>query len=140
MKMIRRFRADYIKTENGTGIGIVEYGSRWDDETLAIHSLYVNKNISNLDASMIIFKRVFYALNEGEDAILQMNRFSFAKDWDKPFRDQLKIKHIETVRGRMYQASLLAHDALKRQSDISEVFDEPMRFSPIRQQKEEGNL
>lgn len=138
MTKLRRFRADYIKTEEGTGIGIVEYASpQWDRETIAIHSLYVDKNISNRDASIVIFERVYNDLKEDQGAILQMSKFSFAKDWDKPYRQRMNVMKIETFRGRMYQAMLLAGDALRRKADISEVFDEPFHFSVIQQTREE---
>ena len=138
--MIRRFRADFIKSDEGTGLAIVEYGSHWDAETLAIHSIYDANNLSNKDASMIIFQRIYRDLTDGEQALLQMSRFSYRKGYDKPYRDRLKIQNVETIRGRMYQARLLAEDAIKRKTSISEVFDEPFRFSVVKQEKEERTI
>lgn len=134
---IRRYRADFIKDAGGVGIGITEHGGMWDKETIAVHSLYVDKEISNKEASLIIFQRIFNELEEGEGAILQMNRYSFRKQWDKPYRAVMNVQFIETFRGRIKQTNTLAHDAIRRQSDISEVFEEPMCFDVIELEKEE---
>lgn len=144
MTKIRRFRADYIKSDEGTGIGITEHDpsfkTNWNAGTIGIHSIYSDKNLSNRDASIIIFQRIYNDLKLDEHAILQMNKFSYRKAWDKPYRDKLNIFHIETFRGRTYQSMLLARDALERCSDISETFDNPMEFSVIKQVKEGGGL
>src|SRR5699024_12587081 len=99
--MIRRFRADFIKSDEGTGLAIVEYGSHWDAETLAIHSIYDANNLSNKDASTIIFQRIYRDLTDGEQALLQMSRFSYRKGYDKPYHDRLKIQKDEKIRRLM---------------------------------------
>ncbi|MGM8212123.1 hypothetical protein ACLIBH_04920 [Virgibacillus sp. W0430] len=138
--MIRRFRADYIRGDSETGIGIVEMGAHWDNETIAIHSIYVDKRLSNRDASIVIFQRIYNELAEDEGAVLQMNKYSYRKGYDKPYRNRLAVHHIETIRGRVLQANLLAKDAIERKSDIVEVFDESFKFSVVQQEKEERKI
>lgn len=131
----RRYRADYYKSQEGTGIGIVEYGARWDAETVAIHSLFIDKNVSNRDASVVVFQTIYNELETGQFALLQMNKYSYRKEWDKPYRSRLRTQFIEATRGRVYHANLLARDALKRGYDVEERFTEPFSFSVVQQEK-----
>src|SRR5699024_12558255 len=78
-------------------------------------------------------------LAEDEFAILQMNKFSRQHNRHLPYKNKISVQHVEHFRGRNFHARLLAIDALKRKTDISEVFDEPMQFSIIEQEQEERN-
>lgn len=138
----RRFRADYLKGD-GTGIGIVEYSGKhkkynWELDVRAIHSFYIKEKLSNRDAQVLIFQFISNQLLEDEFAILQMNKFSRQHNRHLPYRNKIDVKHIEHFRGRILHARLLASDALKRKTDISEVFDEPMSFSIVEAEKERG--
>lgn len=139
---IRRFRADYIKTDEGTGIGIVEYGGKhrgynWELDVRAIHSLYVEQNISNRDSQVMIYQFISNQLADDEHAILQMNKFSRRQNHHLAYKNKISVHHTEYFRGRIFHARLLADDAIKRKSDISETFEEAMSFSIIQQEKEE---
>src|SRR5690625_3481181 len=139
----RRFRADYLKGE-GTGIGIVEYGGKhkkynWELDVRAIHSFYIKEKLSNRDAQVAIFQFISNQLAEDEFAILQMNKFSRQQNRHLPYKNKLSVHHIEHFRGRIMHARLLAEDALRRKTDISESFDEPMQFSIIQAEKERGH-
>lgn len=139
---IRRFRADYIKTDEGTGVGIVEYngkhrGYNWELDVKAIHSLYVDQNISNRDAQATIYQFISNQLVDDEHAILQMNKFSRRQNHHLAYKNKISVYHIEYFRGRIFHANLLAEDAIRRKSDVSETFDEPMQFSIIQAEKEE---
>jgi len=136
--MLRRFRAEFIKSDAGVGIGIVEHDRSWNEQTVAIQSLYEPRNISNRDATMIILQTIYNDLGDDEGAVLQMSKYSQRKDLARPFRKRLSAQRITGNRGQLYQAQLLAEDAIRRQSDIYERFAEPMRFSVIEQEKEEG--
>ena len=138
----RRFRADYIKTDEGTGIGIVEYEGKhknynWELDVKAIHSLYVDQNISNRDTQVTIYQFISNQLADDEHAILQMNKFSRRQNHHLAYKNKISVHHIEYFRGRIFHARLLADDAIKRKSDISETFEEAMSFSIIQQEKEE---
>lgn len=137
----RRFRADYLKG-GGTGIGIVEYGGKhkkynWELDVRAIHSFYIKEKLSNRDAQVFIFQFISNQLEEDEYAILQMNKFSRQQNRHLPYKNKISVHHIEHFRGRILHARLLASDALKRKTDISEAFDEPMQFSIVKQEQEE---
>lgn len=137
---IRRFRADYIKTDEGTGIGIVEYEGKhkkynWELDVKAIHSLYVKQDISNRDAQVTIYQFISNQLADDEHAILQINKFSRRQNYHLAYKNKISVHHIEYFRGRIFHARLLAEDAIKRKSDISETFDEPMQFSIIQAEK-----
>lgn len=141
MAKVRRFRADYVKGE-GTGIGIVEHGGKhkkynWELDVRAIHSFYTKERISNRDAQVAIFQFIRNQLADDEFAILQMNKFTRQHNRHLPYRNKIDVHHIEHFRGRNFHARLLAIDALKRKTDISETFDEPMQFSVIKQEQEE---
>lgn len=140
---IRRFRADYLKGD-GTGLGIVEYGGKhkkynWELDVRAIHSFYIKERISNRDAQVTIYQFIRNQLAEDEFAILQMNKFTRQHNRHLPYRNNIDVKHIEHFRGRILHARLLASDALKRKTDISEMFDEPMSFSIVEAEKERGH-
>ena len=139
----RRFRADYLKGE-GTGIGIVEHGGKhkkynWELDVRAIHSFYIKEKLSNRDAQVAIFQFISNQLAEDEFAILQMNKFSRQQNRHLPYKNKISVHHIEHFRGRILHARLLASDALRRKTDISEAFDEPMQFSIIQAEKERGH-
>src|SRR5699024_5655972 len=143
MAKVRRFRADYLKGD-GTGIGIVEYGGEhkkynWELDVRAIHSFYVEEKISNRDAQVAIFQFIRNQLADDEFAILQMNKFTWQHNRHLPYKNKISVQHVEHFRGRNFHARLLAIDALKRKTDINEVFDEPMSFSIIKAEKEERN-
>lgn len=138
---IRRFRADYLKGE-GTGIGIVEYGGKhkkynWELDVRVIHSIYFPQNLSNRDAQVAIFQFISNQLTKDEFAILQINKFSRQQNRHLPYKNKIDVRHIEHFRGRILHARLLASDALKRKTSISEHFDEPMQFSIVQAEKEE---
>lgn len=141
MAKVRRFRADYLKGD-GTGLGIVEYGGKhkkynWELDVRAIHSFYVKERISNRDAQVAIFQFIRNQLADDEFAILQINKFSRQFGRHSPYKNKISVQHIEHFRGRNFHTRLLAIDALKRKTDISEVFDEPMQFSIIEQEQAE---
>lgn len=140
----RRFRADYLKGE-GTGIGIVEHGGKhkkynWELDVRAIHSFYIKEKLSNRDAQVTIYQFIRNQLADDEIAILQMNKFSRQHNRHLPYKNKIDVRHIEHFRGRILHARLLASDALKRQTDISEVFDEPAVFSIVKQEQEERKV
>src|SRR5699024_4662085 len=141
MTKVSRLRADYVKGD-GTGIGIVEHGGKqkkynWEMDVRAIHSFYVEEKISNRDAQVAIFQFIRNQLADDEFAILQMNKFSRQFGRHSPYENKISVQHVEHFRGRNLHTRLLAIDALKRKTDISEVFDEPMQFSVIKQEQEE---
>src|SRR5699024_735414 len=128
----------------GTGIGFVENGGNhksynWELDVRAIHSFYVKERISNRDAQVAIFQFIRNQLAEDEFAILQMNKFTRQHNRHLPYKNKISVQHVEHFRGRNFHTRLLAIDALKRKTDISEVFDEPMQFSIIEQEQEERN-
>jgi|SRR5699024_4840137 len=133
----RIFQADYIKQGNAVGIGIAETDFHNYNEIIAIQSLYVNKDISNRDASIIVFQRIYDELDDGELAILRMVKYTHTKGWDAPYRMKLRVRHVDGIRGQVYQTELLARDALSRKTDIEERFEEPFLFSVIEQEREE---
>lgn len=139
----RRFRADYIFNDSETGIGIVEYAggpirNNWENYVIGITSIYIDENISNRDASIAIFQHIYNQLGDDERAILQMNRFSHTKGWHNAYKSRIHFHHIERHRGRIYHAQLLAQDAIRRKSNITERFDEPVKFSIVQTYKEEN--
>lgn len=140
----RYFRFDYVRGEGGqTGIGIVEYfrkGKRgaWENHVIAIHSIYDDNNMSVSQIESFILKRIrHHLLNDNEGALIQAARFSKARGRHDPYKPKIVVETKSTRTGLMYHAELLASDALRRQSDISEYFTESMRFSVIEQEKEE---
>lgn len=137
MTKLRRFRADFIKTPEGTGIGITEHRKHWNEQTVAIRSIYEPRNISNRDATMNILQMIYNNLADDEGAVLQMSKYSQRKNLARPFRKRLSAQRITGNRGQLYQAQLLAEDAIRRKSDICERFAEPMRFSVVEQEREE---
>ena len=141
MTKVRRFRAEYLKGD-GTGIGIVEHGGKhkkynWELDVRAIHSFYIEERISNRDAQVAIFQFIRNQLADDEFAILQMNKFTWQHNRHLPYKNKIDVKHIEHFRGRNFHTRLLAIDALKRKTDVSEVFDEPMQFSITEQEQAE---
>jgi len=141
---IRRFRADYAKAidGDGVGVGIVEYGGKhksynWELQVLAIHSIYVPGSMSNRDIRVSIFQYLSNLMDDNERIVLQMNKLNNKKLHHQPYGKIVKINQIEWPRGRLFHASLLAQDALRRRSDIVEVFDDPMSFSITKQEREE---
>src|SRR5699024_8872232 len=127
---------------DGTGIGIVEHGGKHKKYNLeldvrAIYSFYVKERISNRDAQVAIFQFIRNQLADDEFAILQMNKFSRQFGRHSPYENKISVQHIEHFRGRNFHARLLASDALKRKTNISETFNDPMQFSIIEQEKEE---
>lgn len=136
---MRRFKAFYIKAEEGVGIGIVEHGKRWDSEVIAIHSIYSPDNLSNRDVAVAIYQTVYNLLNGDEWALLYMSQASRSKTWHKPYQSKIRIEKVAEERGSVFHAQLLAEDAIKRQSTITEQFDEPIRFSIVQQEKEENS-
>src|SRR5699024_12266058 len=98
----------------------------------AIHSFYVKERISNRDAQVSIFQFIRNQLLYDEFAILQMNKFSRQFGRHSTYENKISVQHVEHFRGRNFHTRLLAIDALKRKTDINEVFDEPMSFSIIK--------
>lgn len=137
MMKLRRFKAFYIRTGEDVGIGITEHTNKWDSETIAIHSIYDKNNLSNRDAFIAILQEIYFDLADDELALLYMSQTSRGKGWKEPYANRIKISKASYVRGVVYQTQLLAQDALRRESTISEVFDEPIRFSTITHEKEE---
>src|SRR5699024_7732197 len=102
----------------------------YDVHTLAIHSIYIDENWSNRDISVFIFQRIYNSLEDGQTAILQMNKFSGEKEWHHPYRRKIRFERVELGRVKFHQAHLLATHTLRRQSTISAGFDETIA-SPI---------
>src|SRR5699024_12393347 len=142
----RYFRFDYARGEGGqAGIGIVEYfrkGKRgaWENHVIAIHSIYDDNNMSVSQIESFILKRIRHHLTkDNEGALIQAARYSKARGRHDPYKPRVVVETKPTKTGLMYHAQLLASDALRRKTDISEVFDEAMRFSVLEQEKEERN-
>jgi len=138
----RRFRAHYIKSDEGTGIGIIEYRGdvrpkNWEEHVIAIHSIYIAENISHRDALVNIFQFIRNRLEDDEYAILQIQQKRRMRDYELAYQNRIKVFKTEVFRGRLFHAQLLAQDAIKRKTSISEHFDEPMVFSIIKQEQEE---
>ena len=140
----RYFRFDYVRGEGGqTGIGIVEYfrkGKRgaWENHVIAIHSIYDDNDMSVSQIQSFIAKHIKHRLlNENEGALIQAARFGKAQGLYAVYYPKIVIESKSTKTGLMYHAQLLAEDALRRKTDISEIFDEPMRFSVLEQYEEE---
>src|SRR5699024_6694530 len=94
--------------------------------------------LSHSETQRFIFKRVSEEVGDDQHAILGLNKISRHKRLYTPYRDKLTVQHACWQRGKVYHASLLAGDALKRRTSISERFDDnPMQFSVVQQSKEE---
>lgn len=136
MKRFRRFRASYIRQDEESGVGIVEYNSKhYDLHTLEIKSIYIDEKMSNRDLQIFIFKTLGDEIKESQRALLEMNQFSKSKNNHLPYNERIFFRQIEAYRGRLYQPYLLAQDALKRKTTITERFDETINFDIAKQER-----
>jgi len=142
----RKFRYYYIKSNDRVGIGLVEYagynsGGNWEAHVIAIHSIYIDDNLSNRKIQTYVYRKIKNMLADDERAILQTYQFNKKKNFHTPYVNRLHVRKIEQFRGSLFHTYLLAHDALRRKTTISEQFNEPMVFSVIKQyRKEYGQL
>src|SRR5699024_2027069 len=134
---------DYVREGGKVGVGIVEYNARgysvkWENYVKAIHSIYIDANASNIEIATDIFKYVRNTLlNDDERAIVQMCRYNKSKGVHSAYSAYIDVQGMSRRLGHAYHAELLARDALKRKSTITETFDEYMQFSVIKQEQEE---
>lgn len=134
----RQLRAAYTITEDNTGLGIVEESSDYGKGTIGIYSIYIDKATSNRDAQVGIFELIDKLLNEGEVGRLLVHRFYSEKGHHIAYRKDIKFKRVNYHTGLTYEARLLSIDAINRGYDIREIFDNPIKFSIVETEKNEG--
>lgn len=134
----RIFRAAYVRSDSATGIGITEETAEYGGSTIAIYSLYSSNRVSNRDAVVSILQTIRNLLNDGERARLSMHQFHRSKGYHDPYKLRIDVKYIPYKTGNTYQSELLADDALRRKSDVIEVFERPIHFNIIESKKDEG--
>lgn len=133
----RYFRAAYVRNETATGIGIVEVKREYGGSTIELQSLYIDRQWSNRDCCVTIFQNIRNRLANEQCARLLMHQFQRGNGHHDSFKSRLIVKGVPYGRGITYEAQLLAEDALRRKSDIVEVFDDPLYFSVIQTEQDE---
>jgi hypothetical protein len=103
------------------GLVKVHYG-----KTLAIHSLYVDKPLSNRERASFLADYVYGQLNANETASITIVGGKVDKANGK--HPGVVRLHSSKWQPKYEQARLLAEDAAERETSISERFTEPMRY------------
>ncbi|MBN9653876.1 hypothetical protein J0K78_06325 [Halobacillus sp. GSS1] len=120
----RRFKAVVDRQAESTGVGIVEYVE--GGETIAIHSLYYDKRLSNRDTYLSALKRVEQLTKTDDTAILRTAVMQNKPQWRK---DHPNIYgKVERFKPQAFGEPLdLARDAILRGSTIHEQLNEMER-------------
>lgn len=131
----RRFKAYYVRTKDGIGLGLIEYRRL---KTTAIYSLFLPEPMSDKEVINYIAEFATSKLKACEMATITGTQ-------TEP--SQLHGKHAGVIKmysnpygSTLEQVHLLALDALKRETSISERFAEPLTYKPQGIFNEEGEL
>lgn len=116
---ITRYRASYMRRDNGSGIGIVETDGF--DKTYAVHSLFYPTLLSHREASVIIYEFIKEDERRKGKALLDMYGTRMGRGWHNPYKSVFHLRSKSPKWGLFDEAINLAIDAIERRTSISEV-------------------
>jgi len=122
----RRFKAYYVRTADGIGLGITEYRRL---KTMSIHSLFVPEPMSDEQVINYIAEFASNKLRACEMATITGAQTEPSKLYGK--HAGVVQMYCNPYGSTLEQVHLLALDALKRRTSISEVFSEPATYKPL---------
>ena len=119
----RRFLTFVERIDSGVGIGLVEYS--WSD-TKAIHSLFIAEPMSHRGVANYIASIIEPMLKACERATITGVEMD-ASQLSGTYAGIVRM-YESTYKDRFEQPRFLAEDATRRKTNISETFEEPVRF------------